>query len=137
QRHGHPCTNTTADKRPGKSVAVKGVRPPTLSVLLWPDGGSFMATPHSCRRVGQGGGLFGEIAPFVEFALLTDIERGYRAVIAHDSCPDFAGLAFVVRQGDGGLCGHSWLLFEEGVREKGSGLKRLRAACAPGSLRRI
>src|SRR5208283_1380494 len=35
-------------------------------------------------------------------ALLADVERGDRAVIAHHACPHLAKLAFVISQGDVG-----------------------------------
>lgn len=63
-------------------MVVKGTKPPTVRRL---------SGLHSLFTA-----AFDEVAALVVFALFAGIEFGNRAVVAHDACPDFAALAFVV-----------------------------------------
>lgn len=50
--------------------------------------------PHRLRLV--------EVLALPMFALLTGVELADRAMVAHDTCPDFAALTFVVREEESG-----------------------------------
>ena len=91
---------------PGKSVAENPVMPPTLSA--WADKRTASVPGIS---TGLGDMAFNKVAALFELGFFTGIERSDGTVIAHDTGPDFAGLALAVLELDYGI----WCLFIEVV----------------------
>ena len=63
--------------------------------------GAYLRLPTIWQRRGA---LFFKMLPLFMLCGLADVKRRYRAMIAHDTSPDFAGLAFFLRDWLHGAC---------------------------------